>query len=202
MPYLSQINDAMPTDTDFLTAGDDQIRQVRQSMSDTFIVEHWLNGEHRIPYGASANRPAPGSVGRMFIEQGRGIERDYGNTWILASMLSGLGGRQTATVTGTYRFQGYTYNAPVPIGASVLAIAQINWDLKTRPDTEFVTMQFVDLTGFGLPASSQQFHARAIWGLLIAVAPALTVAKNVGVTIDVTVPASTPVDLNLNLVVL
>ncbi|PWT76631.1 MAG: hypothetical protein C5B60_03865 [Chloroflexi bacterium] len=65
-----------------MSLGDDAIRETRASTKQSFGVEHFLDGPHKIPAGTTAARPAAGRLGRLWWNTDTNlIEYDAGDRW-------------------------------------------------------------------------------------------------------------------------
>jgi hypothetical protein len=106
---LDTLDETKPFDTDPVSLGDDAIRETRASTKQSFGLEHWLSGEHKIMIGAPAARPTTGKPGRLFINSlSNVIEYDNGSAWV-ASGPGGVAGssiyqRVTAGVAANLNF--------------------------------------------------------------------------------------------------
>jgi hypothetical protein len=80
---LDTLDEFSPKDTDPVSLGDDAIRATRAATKQSFGVEHYLDGPHKIPSGTAAARPAAGRAGRIYFNtDSKGIEYDNGSAWI------------------------------------------------------------------------------------------------------------------------
>ncbi len=83
MADLSTLDATAPADIDPASQGASQIRTERADLLGWAGVEHALTGPHKFLVGGVALRPAPGNVGRIYINTDSGqIEYDNGSAWV------------------------------------------------------------------------------------------------------------------------
>lgn len=82
MAGLETLDEFAPRDTDPVSLGDDAIRETRQKTKASVGLEHYLDGPHRIPQGATGVRPAAGRAGRIYFNSDtKAVEYDNGAAW-------------------------------------------------------------------------------------------------------------------------
>jgi len=106
MADLSTLDATKPDNAELARLGASRIRDVAVATKTSFGFEHDLTGTHRFPAGETADRPAAGKAGRIFINFERGsVERDDGVVWAL--LRTGGAGRNLITtplvLTGAYQ---------------------------------------------------------------------------------------------------
>jgi len=80
---LDTLDEFSPKDTDPVSLGDDVIRETRAATKQSFGLEHYLDGPHKIPQGAASVRPAAGRAGRLYYNTDtRNLEYDNGTQWM------------------------------------------------------------------------------------------------------------------------
>src|SRR5215831_7799008 len=100
MADLSTLDDTQPPDTQQVAQGAARIRETRNATKTSFGIEHFLTGEHKIPVGTTAARPAAGHAGRLYINIDLiKLQYDAGGAWITIGGVGGAGNpRQPVTV--------------------------------------------------------------------------------------------------------
>jgi hypothetical protein len=79
---LDTLDENRPRDSDPVSLGDDAIRETRASIKQSFGVEHYLDGQHKIPIGTTAVRPAAAKAGRLYFNTTTQLlEFDTGTAW-------------------------------------------------------------------------------------------------------------------------
>jgi hypothetical protein len=86
MAGLDDINPNDPAGNETPTLGDNRIRALAAKIIEAFEVEHNLAGPHTILVGSSAQRPAAGYAGRIYILTAAGVavelQYDTGSAWV------------------------------------------------------------------------------------------------------------------------
>lgn len=82
-PNLATIDITKPDGaTEPVAVLDDYQREAKEAMINSFSPEHHLTGEHKVPSGVTADRPAPGFLNRLYINtQLKTIQQDDGAAW-------------------------------------------------------------------------------------------------------------------------
>ncbi len=100
---LDTLDEFSPRDTDPVSLGDDAIRATRAATKQSFGLEHYLDGAHKIPSGTQAARPAAGRVGRVYFNTDtNGTEFDNGTQWITRASVKALSGSIYNPATRSY----------------------------------------------------------------------------------------------------
>ena len=81
--YLDGVNIAVPDGaTAAMSTVDNDLRDLKNRLLNSFGLEHTLTGEHKIPYGNTASRPASPVANQIYINTQRGmIEYWDGAAW-------------------------------------------------------------------------------------------------------------------------
>lgn len=99
MADLSTLDPTQPPDTQAVSQGAARIRETRGATITSFGIEHALTGEHKIPVGSTAARPAAGHAGRLYINTDLGLlQYDSGSSW--ATLVTSTIGPQATTNAG------------------------------------------------------------------------------------------------------
>jgi hypothetical protein len=109
MAGLNDLDPTNPDNKDLLSQGALNIRLVITKLIEFAQVEHALSGEHTLPRGTIAARPAVGNAGRLYILEVVGVAKelqfDTGTAWVtltsnqaVLDYATALSTHQTATV--------------------------------------------------------------------------------------------------------
>ena len=104
---LDTLNEFLPKDTDPVSMGDDAIRETRAATKQSFGLEHFLNGYHKIPSGTTAVRPPAGNLGRLYWNTDRNqLEFDCGDRWAASPQTRSMSGGIIASGPVVYNSGG------------------------------------------------------------------------------------------------
>lgn len=137
MADLSSIDPTTPTAGSNAGLGDDQIRDLKDMIKNSFhganmgtgaaFAEHYGKGFHKFASGNTASRPTVGNVGRIYINtETKTIEFDNGTNW---QVLNTVGIYSSSALQGVSSNPTYTTITSqvitVPTGARVIVLAFI-----------------------------------------------------------------------------
>ena len=95
---------SLPKGTDKIRDSDDMIRANNAALEDAIGQEHYFitggdqTGYHKFPFGTTAERPAAGHAGRIYLNtETLQVERDTGSDWV-----ANTGGTATTATTADY----------------------------------------------------------------------------------------------------
>jgi hypothetical protein len=117
MADLNTLDPTSPADSDLVSQGASRMREERVDLLGFADLEHFRTGAHKLPAGTTAARPAPGQVGRLYLNtQHDRIERDIGSIWKLLHAV-GVDSQRTNT--------SFSFTVPINLMSHTFDVAEL-----------------------------------------------------------------------------